>query len=110
MTTPLQDLQASIQLARAALEELLRQEQVIVTSATHNTFDTRENADMCMEDVLRSRAFEDCEGANNLGCDEYTQEFMVGSIKYEAKMTFEYNRHDKTYYYIDASEYISKEI
>ena len=50
-------------------------------------------------------AFEDCEGAGNCGMDKYTQEFIVGDMHYIATLTVEYNRHDKTYYYIDETDF-----
>jgi len=63
---------------------------------------------------LRAKAREDCEGAYNwaynCGLDEYTQEFIVGSTKYLGTAKFEYNRHDKTYYYIERCTFSHKEI
>lgn len=86
------------------------EEQAILKLAENNVFETLEDADSKMYTLLENQATEDCEGSYNCGDDEYTQEFMVGTQKYLATMTFEYNRHDKTYYYIDSREYSSKEI
>ena len=77
----------------------------ILNSPEYNTFDTLEDACATLENALGNMAFEACEGAGNFGMDEYTQEFIVDGVHYIAKMTFEYNRHDKTYYYIDGSEF-----
>lgn len=63
-----------------------------------------------LEDVLRNRAHEDCEGSYNCGQPEYTQGFYVGDKEYEATAKVEYNRHDKTYYYIDGFDFSFKEV
>lgn len=75
------------------------------TLAENNVFESLEIAEGKLEDMLRKRAHEDCEGAYNQGDEEYTQEFIVNGVKYIAIATFEYNRHDKTYYYIDSSDF-----
>lgn len=63
-----------------------------------------------MEDKLLGQAREDCEGAYNCGADHYDQEFMVGDVRYLGTLTVEYNRHDKTYYYIDGSNFSYKTV
>lgn len=63
-----------------------------------------------VEEQLANEASEACEGAGNCGLEEYTQQFICNGIPYEAKMTFEYNRHDKTYYYIEESHFSYKQI
>lgn len=52
-------------------------------------------------DLAREWASNDCEGAHNCGGEEYTVKFKVEDKIYLVKVGFEYNRHDKTYYYID---------
>ncbi|WP_355586209.1 hypothetical protein [Xanthomonas cannabis] len=64
-------------------------------------FDTVEDASGVLGDVLWSRAHADCEGSYNCGDDEYRQECYVQGVKHVAIFTADYNRHDKTYYYID---------
>jgi hypothetical protein len=108
--TPLQNIQASIAYARSELAVLEAAARAILRSAEHNTFETLKDADIALASDMYHRAGEDCEGSHCCGEDEYTQEFMVGTQKYLATMTFEYSRHDKTYYYIDSSDYTSKEI
>lgn len=75
------------------------------TLAENNLFESLEIAESKLEDILYQRAREDCEGSYNCGNDEYRQEFMVAGEKYVAIATYEYNRHDKTYYYIDGSDF-----
>jgi hypothetical protein len=74
-------------------------------SPENNTFPTVADAESVLEDRLRGWAFEDCEGAGNCGLDKYTQEFIVGDMHYIATLSVEYNRHDKTYYYIDETAF-----
>ena len=110
MNERLVQLKVEIVYAQQALAKLQAEEQSILRLAESNVFETLKEADNEMYGILENRASEDCEGSYNCGDDEYTQEFMVGTQKYLATMTFEYNRHDKTYYYIDSSDYSSKEI
>lgn len=77
-------------------------------AAENNVFESLEAAE-ALEDALSNRAFQDCEGAGNCGANVYEQEFMVGDVVYVATLECEYNRHDKTYYYLDGSEFSIKE-
>ena len=70
----------------------------------NNVYASLEDAG-ALEDTLRQMAFEDCEGAGNVGNDTYQREFMVGDTKYIALLQCEYNRHDKTYYYLDEASF-----
>jgi hypothetical protein len=70
-----------------------------------NVFDSLEHAEGAITDKFESEAFEACEGAYNFGAHEYTQVFSVGNKQYEASVKFEYNRHNKMYYYIDGTDY-----
>lgn len=67
----------------------------------NNRYDDLEVAKAWIYERLYEQATEDCEGSYNCGNEEYKQKFMVAGKTYEATMTLEYNRHDKTYYYID---------
>jgi hypothetical protein len=70
------------------------------TSVENNVFATLEEACDELEDRLIQFAKEDCEGSYNCGDPEYRQEFLVDGVKYVAILEVEYDRHDKTYYYI----------
>lgn len=63
-----------------------------------------------VERKLQEKAFNDCEGADNCGLESYEQLFMVNDDTYLGTLYCEYNRHDKTYYYIEDSrfEYVKK--
>ena len=55
-------------------------------------FATLEEAAGVLEERLDGWAFEDCQGAYNVGRDEYTQEFIVDGKHYMATAKYEYNR------------------
>lgn len=99
-----EELQQAVTTAEAAVRGAQRELANFEALAENNVFESLEKAGS-LEDVLSGRAHEDCEGAGNCGDEEYTQEFMVDGVVYVATLTVEYNRHDKTYYYIDGSEF-----
>lgn len=94
----IQAIEKQLNLANRELEEF-------DASLENNTFDTLEEATNTLEDVLYEMARSDCEGSYNCGEPVYTREFMVDNIVYLAKLEVEYNRHDKTYYYIDRRKF-----
>lgn len=94
-----------VALAQKALEEAQANLAAFDASIENNVYASLDEASGKIEDQLRDQAFEDCQGAHNCGLDEYTQDFMVDGKKYRAIATFEYNRHDKMYYYIDGSSF-----
>jgi hypothetical protein len=105
-----EELQAAVKAAETTLTEAQAALEAWDSLAENNVFATLDEALGAVEDKLRDKAREDCEGAYNCGLDEYTQEFIVGSTKYLGTAKFEYNRHDKTYYYIDGCTFSHKEI
>ena len=55
-----------------------------------------------LEETLSAYAHAACEGSHRFGNSSYSREFMVGEDRYVAKLeNIQYNRHYKTYYYID---------
>ena len=95
-----EELAAAVAAAKAALVNAESALEAFDTSPENNVFATLEEAEGVLEDRMRDWAFRDCEGAHNCGADEYTQEFIVDGKHYMATAKFEYNRHDKMYYYI----------
>lgn len=91
--------------AKAALAVAEANLEVFDTLPENNVFSSVLDAEMELEDRLRDQAFRDCEGAHNCGDDEYKQEFIVDGKHYLFTASFEYNRHDKMYYYIDGSDF-----
>jgi len=100
-----QELQAAVTSAEAALTTAKANLAAFEALAENNRFETLEKALSAVEGKLYSQASADCEGSHNCGQDSYTQEFMVGETRYRGTLTLEYNRHDKTYYYIESDEF-----
>lgn len=65
--------------------------------------DSDENEDYEYEilDLAHAWASEACEGSYNLGEDRYTVKYKTRKGVFSVEVEFEYNRHDKTYYYVD---------
>jgi hypothetical protein len=97
----------------AAVSELHRAKNALdefTSRAEFHVYASLDDARDELEDKMREEASEACEGSHCMGNDVYTQEFMVADQRYEAKLTVEYNRHDKRYYYVDETRYTVKEI
>ena len=73
----------------------------------NNVFASMEEAESKVENALLKRARNDCEGAHNCGAETYTRGFIVDGVAYIGTLSVEYNRHDKTYYYVDEYEFTS---
>ena len=75
----------------------------VICGRVEKIFDTLEDAIEEVNDQHFEEASADCEGSYNIGCEEYkTAVYIRGESKYyELTTPFEYNRHDKQYYYID---------
>lgn len=99
------ELTAAITAAQANLTAAQDALKVFEAKAENNVFESLEKAAYKVEGMLERRAHQDCEGSHNCGQDEYTQEFMVDGVKYIGTLKVEYNRHDKTYYYIESSDF-----
>lgn len=100
----------AVSIARKALELAELELQEYERAPERNVFDTLEDALDEMREVLHQRASDDCEGSYNVGYDTYTQDFYVGDKRYQAWIEVEYDRHDKTYYYVDRIEFGHMEI
>lgn len=77
------------------------------SSADNNVFTSHEEAQDELTDSMREEAGDDCEGAYNCGCEYYEREYKLegDDTVYIARLDVEYNRHDKTYYYVDGTAY-----
>lgn len=109
MTTK-QELEASVANAKAALETAEAALQAFNDAPENNRFDDLQVALDTVEDDLRSQAYDDCQGAYNCGDDSYSKDFYVGDTLYRGTAEFEYNRHDKTYYYIEECTFTYEEV
>lgn len=75
----------------------------IICGTAGDTYETLEDAICEVNDQHYNEASEACEGSHCMGNDEYeTYVYIKSEGKYYTlKTQFEYNRHDKQYYYID---------
>ncbi len=78
--------------------------------ADNNRFDSMEVAETAIYSKLKAEANEDCEGSYNCGNPQYHQEFYVNDQLYIGVLDVEYNRHDKTYYYVEESTFTVKKL
>lgn len=100
-----EQLELAIKEARQALHDANIAMDNFNDAPENNSFEDMESALSSIENKLLDKAHNDCEGSHNCGMDEYTQEFIVADVHYIGTLRPEYNRHDKTYYYIDGYEF-----
>lgn len=100
-----QELEAAIKEAKANLKRAKDALYEWESLAENNVYDDLGSAESDVEERLGKQAFRDCQGAHNCGQDSYAQEFMVNGKKYRGTLTCEYNRHDKTYYYVESQDF-----
>jgi hypothetical protein len=105
-----QELQAAVKAAEMNLTAAKDALAAFEAQAENNVFETLPKALSAVEDKLLGQARQDCEGAYNCGADCYEQKFIVNGVGYVGTLTVEYNRHDKTYYYIDGSNFTHKQV
>lgn len=100
-----QELQAAVKTAEANLTAAKDALAAFESLAENNAFESLPKAASAIEDKLTKQAHQDCQGAYNCGANRYTQEFIVDGVRYLGTLKVEYNRHDKTYYYIEESTF-----
>jgi len=86
--------------------------EIVQSNICFFQFNTHKDAEDEIEEILRIQASKDCVGAYNCGQSEYTQEYQLlnSDAVYFGKIKVEYNRHDKTYYFVDEVEYSFSEV
>lgn len=100
-----EELQQAVKVAEQKLAAANQALQAFLTAPENNVFENLEDGALSVHGALESQANLDCEGSHNCGLEVYEQEFIVDGIHYLGKLTCQYNRHDKTYYYLDESEF-----
>lgn len=103
--TELDELNEAVKLAQDALESAQDDLLEYCNRPENNTFTDLEVASDAIQDKLTSIAHNACEGSYCFGLDEYNQLFYVNDVLYKGTLNVEYNRHDKTYYYVDGTEF-----
>lgn len=100
-----EQLEASVKAAEKDLASAKFALECYLDSPENNVFDDLEEACWKIEEKLCDKAREDCEGSYNCGSEYYEQEFIVNGVHYIGTLKCEYNRHDKTYYYLEEREF-----
>lgn len=101
----IEQLKQDVKAAECALEQAEAALEKFQQRAENNVYATLEEASAKTEGYLWSKANEDCEGSHNCGADTYYQECVVDGVVYVATLSVVYNRHDKTYYYVDGTNF-----
>lgn len=106
----LKSLKNAVTQAQTELESAISELDAFVDGPENNRFADVDTARAELEDRFRSRAYAECEDSYNCGQPQYTQEFTTDDGKsWLFVMDVEYNRHDKTYYYVDGVSISIKE-
>ncbi len=92
------------------LQALDRAIDVELNKPTQWKFDDYQEACWAVEEHLEAIAGNDCERSYKRGQSAYTQDFYVGGDLYLGTLTVEYGRHDKTYYFIDQSDFKAEKV
>jgi hypothetical protein len=80
------------------------QENHLLSEDYLNFEEGTENIGDWLHDIISDIASNACEGSHKFGRDEYTFKFKVGDKRYAGTAKVDYNRHDKTYYYVEDVE------
>ncbi len=81
----------------------------IICGKEYLIFKTLKEAEDHAESKIYDEAHSDCEGSYNCGKEEYSRIYKVSNKYYKITWSFEYGRHDKTYYFIEESKHKSTE-
>jgi hypothetical protein len=70
-------------------------------------YESHDTAEAAIHAKLDEEAHNDCEGSYNCGAECYFQEYTISGSPdiYVAKLSVEYNRHNRTYYFVEGTEY-----
>lgn len=82
----------------------------ILVGEPYNTYDDLWNAMTGEEQIMGDEARDACEGSYCMGSDVYTSICKVADKFFKITAKFEYNRHDKQYYYVDNSNPFEKRV
>ena len=99
------ELENTLSAALKAVESAKSDLRAFDTAAENNVYPSLEDAEYEVTEKLLEIASDDCEGAHSVGAPKYTAEFMVDGVTHIGTLKVEYNRHDKTYYYVDGHKF-----
>ena len=99
---------AQIKFLNAKVVDLENQIEAFDSAIEQNQYKDHKEAKLKISGRYECIASKECEGSYNYGADEYKQQYQIeGDARiFEASMTVEYGRHDKTYYYVDGFTYL----
>jgi len=100
-----EELTAAVQQSKKVFEAATLALELFDRDPKNNVFESLAKAEYELGDALRDRASADCEGSYNCGAEEYRQGFFVDGVEHVAIASVEYNRHDKTYYYVEEFDF-----
>jgi hypothetical protein len=103
---------AEIKSLQNKINQLNQQLEDFDSALENNQYDAHNDAEGHIHERYLGIAGEACEGSYCYGESEYKQRYQIkgNPALFEATVSFEYNRHDKTYYYIDGQDYSFKEV
>lgn len=104
------ELESAIKAAQLSLEGAEHALDHFLSSPENNSFISLSEAEEELDERLIAKAHKACEKRGCFGLDKYTQRFTVDDEEYLATLEVEWNRHDKTYYYIDQSDFSIEKI
>lgn len=81
----------------------------VICGQQYATYKNLDEAKEIIEDEVLDEATAACDGRHVTGAYEYEKTAEVDGKIYKIQVGIEYNRHDKTYYYVDESEILSCE-
>jgi hypothetical protein len=97
----LKDIETRLSAALELVDSIKNERALWFGAVENNVFSSMEEAEGVVYARLKDEAYKDCEGT-------YTQEFIVNGVHYIGTLSVEYNRHDKTYYYIETTHWKGK--
>jgi hypothetical protein len=101
MSMTREQLVLSIKSAEQALKAAKTDLEAFDDAPEQNRFGSLEKAEEILTERLDERARDACEGAGKRGASAYKCRFTVGDVAYIGTVKIDYNRHDKTYYFVD---------
>lgn len=101
----IEELKADVTAAERLVVVMKDALEEAIAAVNNNVYTNLEDACSIIEERLQDKAHDACEGSYSCGLEQYSQLFIVGGQTYKATLSVDYNRHDKTYYYVDGSRF-----
>ena len=104
------EIKRELQLMRNSIATYEKSIAELKSDVCMHVYESHDAAVFSIKGILLRQAKQDCEGSHSCGEDRYNQEYTLNGsdIVFVGTLKVGYNRHDKTYYYVDDSEYYYK--